>query len=262
MASLTGATELPSPVISVVMPWKIFEGRSRIDEHRELGLAEHVDEAGRDDAPGRIDALLGAAPGRAGRWPRCARAGCPMSAAYQGAPVPSMIRPCSMITSYIGALAAGAPERAGSSSARRDRAPRRQRERREPGPLPLDLHDSIWKSSSAWWSVLQACSDRIIIVINYFNQIIYDYFIQSISEVPGHSARRRASAQRHRHPLTDSAQQFIGNRVRPHGDFLHRQSAAPQEHRIAEPRRRFRSVTSMPIMSIDTAAGERRALRR
>ena len=27
MASLIGATESPSPVISVVMPWKIFEGR-------------------------------------------------------------------------------------------------------------------------------------------------------------------------------------------------------------------------------------------
>ena len=27
IASFNGATELPSPVISVVMPWKIFDGR-------------------------------------------------------------------------------------------------------------------------------------------------------------------------------------------------------------------------------------------
>ena len=57
IASFSGAAEPPSPVISVVMPWKIFDGRLRIDQHGQLRLAQHVDEAGRDDLAGGVDGL-------------------------------------------------------------------------------------------------------------------------------------------------------------------------------------------------------------
>ena len=40
------------------MPWKIFDGTCGLDQERELRLAEHVDEARRDDLARRIDAPL------------------------------------------------------------------------------------------------------------------------------------------------------------------------------------------------------------
>ena len=58
MASLSGAMEPPSPVISVVMPWIDFRGQARVDEDGEFGLAEHVDEAGGDDFAGGVDGAL------------------------------------------------------------------------------------------------------------------------------------------------------------------------------------------------------------
>ena len=49
--------ELPSPVISVVTPWRILLA-ARLSTRIELGLAEHVDESGRDHhAAGIQDAL-------------------------------------------------------------------------------------------------------------------------------------------------------------------------------------------------------------
>ena len=58
IASFSGATELPSPVISVVMPWKILEGKMRIHQNRELGLPEHIDEPRRHHHAVRVDGLL------------------------------------------------------------------------------------------------------------------------------------------------------------------------------------------------------------
>ena len=99
MASFSGATEPPSPVISVVMPWKILDGRCGFDQNGEFRLSEHVDEAGRDDhAAARrwCGAPVAAArlPIAAILPPRMA-----MSAAYQGEPVPSMTRPLRITTS-------------------------------------------------------------------------------------------------------------------------------------------------------------------
>ena len=49
---------------------------ARVDQQRQLGLAQHVDEAGRDDLPARVDGLLAPPRCRAGRSRRSARRGC------------------------------------------------------------------------------------------------------------------------------------------------------------------------------------------
>jgi len=51
--------EPPSPVISVVMPCESLAEGAIVDQERGFGLAEHVNEAGGDDAALGIDFALG-----------------------------------------------------------------------------------------------------------------------------------------------------------------------------------------------------------
>ena len=106
--SLSGPAELPSPLISVVMPWKILDGT--------LGATSSVssDWPSMSMKPGATTwpaasmdcraATLSSRPIAAIRPPRM-----PMSPAYQGEPVPSMMWPWWMTTSResVWALRAG-----------------------------------------------------------------------------------------------------------------------------------------------------------
>ena len=58
MASLSGAMELPSPVISEVMPLIDFRGQARIDENRQFRLTQHVDETRSNDFSASVDRAL------------------------------------------------------------------------------------------------------------------------------------------------------------------------------------------------------------
>ena len=77
---------------------KDLRRQMRIHQHGQLGLAEHVDEAGRDDHAVRVDGRLACA---APRVPIAAMrpSRIPMSAEYQGEPVPSMMCPLRIIRS-------------------------------------------------------------------------------------------------------------------------------------------------------------------
>ena len=102
IASLSGAGDPPSPVISVVIPWKTFEG--------SLGFARMVRSdwpsmsmnPGATTAPAASTVRAALAPASrpiaAMRPPRI-----PMSPAYHGEPVPSTTWPFRMTRSKAGA---------------------------------------------------------------------------------------------------------------------------------------------------------------
>src|SRR5277367_3959804 len=78
----------------------------------------------------------------------------------------------------------------------------------------------------------------------------------------GERAVRRAhreSAKRHRDALADAAQQFVGYGLCPYRNLLNRQSAAPQDDLIAQPRRLRKVRDIYPDHVHRHAAGERRA---
>ena len=96
--SLSGPAEPPSPLISVVMPWKILDGR--------LGATSSVssDWPSMSMKPGATTwpsaSMLCRAAALSNRPIAAIRpARMPMSPAYQGEPVPSMMRPWRMTTS-------------------------------------------------------------------------------------------------------------------------------------------------------------------
>jgi len=57
-----GATEPPSPVTSVVIPWVIFGEHAVVDQRVDLRLAHHVDEAGRHNQPAHVQGLSSRRP--------------------------------------------------------------------------------------------------------------------------------------------------------------------------------------------------------
>src|SRR5579862_589753 len=110
--SLSGATDPPSPVTSVVMPWKIFEGRCGFTRIVSSDWPSMSMNPGATTIPcastRRVAAEPASRPIAAIRPPRI-----PTSAAYQGEPVPSMTWPFAITTSN-GAASPG-PERAGDA---------------------------------------------------------------------------------------------------------------------------------------------------
>ena len=92
MASFSGAIEDPSPVISVVMPWKILEGRCGLTRIVISDCPSMSMNPGATTMPrASIVRLAGASVSRpmAAIFP----ARIPISAAYHGDPVPSMTCP-------------------------------------------------------------------------------------------------------------------------------------------------------------------------
>ena len=99
IASFSGAAELAFAGDLGGDALKDFRGQARIDQDRHLRLAQHVDEAGRDDHAVRIDGAL--ARRCAQRLPMAAilPSRMPTSPEYQGEPVPSMMWPLVMTRS-------------------------------------------------------------------------------------------------------------------------------------------------------------------
>ena len=101
MASLMGAIELPSPVISVVMPWKIFEGRRGSTRMVSSDWPSMSMKPGATTFPAASMVRL---RGAAERLPMAAifPSRIPMSPEYHGEPVPSMMWPWVMTRSKAG----------------------------------------------------------------------------------------------------------------------------------------------------------------
>ena len=98
IASLSGAIEPPSPVISVVIPWKILDGRCGFTRMVSSDWPSISMKPGATTSPrastrfvASLPASLPMAAIRPERIPR--------SAEYHGEPVPSTMRPFSMTTS-------------------------------------------------------------------------------------------------------------------------------------------------------------------
>src|SRR6476661_6315570 len=117
IASFSGATDPPSPVISVVMPWKIFDGRCGATMIVNSDCPSMSMKPGATTRPWASIVRLADAPARrpiaAIRPSRM-----PTSAAYQGEPVPSITWPLTMTTSK-GRPEGGGWRPAASSTAQR-----------------------------------------------------------------------------------------------------------------------------------------------
>jgi len=98
MASLSGAADPPSPVISVVMPWKIFDGSVGSTSTVSSDCPSMSMKPGATIFPCASIVCFAGAPARrpiaAIRPSRMAT-----SAAYQGEPVPSITRPLAITRS-------------------------------------------------------------------------------------------------------------------------------------------------------------------
>ena len=104
IASLSGAMELPSPVISEVIPWKIFEGRRGSTRIVSSDWPSMSMKPGATTLP---PASMVRLRGAAVRFPMAAifPSRIPRSPEYQGEPVPSMMWPWVMTRSKDGVWA-------------------------------------------------------------------------------------------------------------------------------------------------------------
>ena len=98
IASLSGAGEPPSPVISVVIPWKIFDGRLGFTRMLSSDCPSMSMNPGATTAPAASTVRFALAPSsRPIAAIRPSRM--PTSPEYHGEPVPSMMRPFRMTRS-------------------------------------------------------------------------------------------------------------------------------------------------------------------
>ena len=110
-------------------------GDAAVAQHPVLGLAEHVDEAGRDDQSGGVDARRAAAAPAARRPRRCDRRRRRHRRRSPAAPVPSTTRPPVNSRSQVAAGCAATDSVAAAIAARRMQAGRRiAAHRRDIGP--------------------------------------------------------------------------------------------------------------------------------
>src|ERR1041385_7176483 len=104
MALLRGATDPPSPVISEVMPWKIFDGRRG---STRMGNSDWPSMSMKPGATTLPAASMVRLRGAAERLPMAEilPSRMPRSPEYHGDPVPSMMWPLVMTRSKVGAWA-------------------------------------------------------------------------------------------------------------------------------------------------------------
>ena len=123
--SFNGPADPPSPVISVVMPWKILEGTLGLTRMDSSDCPSMSMNPGATTIPAASTVWRAAAPSNLPIAVMCP-SWMPTSAEYHGDPVPSMTRPLRMTTSYnTSSWARRAEGRHASSRYTRARAGRR-----------------------------------------------------------------------------------------------------------------------------------------